>query len=71
MSSGSLPLPLPLHPAATPRRCVGSPGSYSNPPPPLQMSERIEIANNSWEADTGAGVARRLEEFKMGVSTDR
>ena len=34
------------------------------------MSERIEIANNSWEADTGAGVARRLEEFKMGVSTD-
>lgn len=36
-----------------------------------KMSERIEIANNSWEADTGAGVARRLEEFKMGVSTDR
>ena len=35
-----------------------------------KMSERIESANNSWEADTGAGVARRLEEFKMGVSQD-
>jgi len=34
------------------------------------MSERIEIANNSWEADTGANVARRLEEFKMGVTTN-
>ena len=51
--------------------CVARSCANPHPPPRLQMSERIEIANNSWEADTGAGVARRLEEFKMGVSTDR
>lgn len=51
--------------------CVAGSCANPHPPPRLQMSERIEIANNSWEADTGAGVTRRLEEFKMGVSTDR
>lgn len=34
-----------------------------------KMSERIEITNSSWDGGTGDQVARRLEEFKMSVSS--
>ena len=35
-----------------------------------KMGAQIELSSSSWEADSGAGVARRLEDFKLGVSTD-
>jgi len=35
-----------------------------------KMSEKIEITNQGWEAGTGDSIARRLEEHKMGVSSE-
>ncbi len=35
-----------------------------------RMGQQIELSTSAWEADSGAGVSRRLEEFKLGVSSD-
>lgn len=35
-----------------------------------KMGAQIDLQASSWEGESGAGVSRRLEQFKMGVSTD-
>mmetsp|Transcript_33917 Transcript_33917/g.56055 ORF Transcript_33917/g.56055 Transcript_33917/m.56055 type:complete len:200 (-) Transcript_33917:181-780(-) len=35
-----------------------------------KMGAQIDISNNRWEDESGVHVTKRLEEFKMGVSTD-
>jgi len=35
-----------------------------------KMGAQIDISSSAWENDSGAGVTRRLEEFKMGVTAD-
>ena len=35
-----------------------------------KMSEKVEITNHGWEADAGESIAKRLEQHKLGVSTN-
>merc|ERR1712060_309958 len=35
-----------------------------------KMGAQIDISNNTWEGESGVHVTKRLEEFKMGASTD-